>query len=254
MSIIRIERMSQPYTMIANCTLQDKLLSLEAKGLLVYLLSKPDDWRVMSTVLMHEFRIGKTRFYRIMDQLEELGYMTRESGNDHRGYRTVEYVIYETPWNVELVPKTSVPKTASGLSASGLSASGQRETTKNRLNKEQIYTKEELNKVSDFQETDSMRDAKELTLILSEKVKANGFKAVESVKSVKAMERLLRIDGRTYSEVLMVINWCQTDEFWLSNIRSTEKLRDKFDTLLGQMMRGKRGVQKFLSSEEEYKW
>ena len=246
--------MSQPYTMIANCTLQDKTISLDSKGLLIYLLSKPDDWQVMSTVIMHEFRIGRERFYRIVEELEKAGYLTREHSHNEKGHRTVNYVIYETPWNVELTPKAWVGKPNVGQTNVGKPNVGKQSTTKNRINKGMIDTKEAINKVSDFTETDLMRDAKELTSILSEKIKANGFKAIESDKSVKAMERLLRIDGRTYDEVSAVIAWSQTDEFWLSNIRSTEKLRDKFDTLLGQMMRGKRGIQKFLTEEEEYKW
>jgi hypothetical protein len=91
--------------------------------------------------------------------------------------------------------------------------------------------------------------AKDLCSILQNHVVANGFKPfTEGKLSIGAMERLLRIDGRTFEQVKFIIEWCQKDEFWLVNIRSPQKLRDKFDTLLGQSLKGKR-VATFLSSE-----
>ena len=33
----------------------------------------------------------------------------------------------------------------------------------------------------------------------------------------------------------MMIDWCQRDEFWLTNIRSPEKLRKHYDTMYAKM-------------------
>lgn len=52
--------------------------------------------------------------------------------------------------------------------------------------------------------------------------------------------RLMRErDGHSREEIIQVIDWCQADSFWRGNIMSTEKLRDKWDTLVAQMSRSK---------------
>jgi hypothetical protein len=52
------------------------------------------------------------------------------------------------------------------------------------------------------------------------------------------IELLIRIDQRTPEEIRRVIDWCQQPGgFWGPNILSGRKLREKFDTLAGQMLR-----------------
>ena len=55
----------------------------------------------------------------------------------------------------------------------------------------------------------------------------------------KYLDRLNRIDGRSWEEIHQVIRWCQRDSFWLPVILSGANLRKKFPTLLGQMKRPK---------------
>jgi hypothetical protein len=51
--------------------------------------------------------------------------------------------------------------------------------------------------------------------------------------------RLMReADGRTYEEIKRTIDWSQAHSFWCSNILSTKKLREKWDTMHAQMTRG----------------
>jgi hypothetical protein len=49
------------------------------------------------------------------------------------------------------------------------------------------------------------------------------------------IDRLIRIDNREPEEIECVIRWCQADSFWQSNIRSTDKLRRQFATLVDKM-------------------
>ncbi len=52
------------------------------------------------------------------------------------------------------------------------------------------------------------------------------------------IDLLMRIDQRSPDEIRRVIEWCQEPGgFWGPNILSGRKLREKFDTLSGQMMR-----------------
>jgi hypothetical protein len=52
------------------------------------------------------------------------------------------------------------------------------------------------------------------------------------------IDLLVRVDNRTFSEVKDVIDWCQNDSFWKSNILSTEKLRKQFSKLFILMNEG----------------
>lgn len=53
----------------------------------------------------------------------------------------------------------------------------------------------------------------------------------------KDIEKALRIDGRTKESLIECINWIYTDgKFWIPNIMSGKKLRDKFDQMNMQVM------------------
>lgn len=49
------------------------------------------------------------------------------------------------------------------------------------------------------------------------------------------MDLLLRVDGREEQDVAAVIEWCQSDPFWQSNVLSAEKLRKQYDRLFMKM-------------------
>ena len=56
-------------------------------------------------------------------------------------------------------------------------------------------------------------------------------------KWCQTFNRLMRIDGRTPQEIGKVMEWVYQNEFWCTNIRSPNKLREKWDTLWLQMHR-----------------
>lgn len=64
-------------------------------------------------------------------------------------------------------------------------------------------------------------------------IQRNNPKAKEPNLQVwaKHIDLMIRIDNRTVQDIKTVIDYCQNDSFWHSNILSTKKLRDKFDML-----------------------
>ncbi len=75
-----------------------------------------------------------------------------------------------------------------------------------------------------------------LTAYLNEWIGKNGFKPfTEGKLQWRDMDKILRIDKRPPHQVREVIDWCQRDSFWNSNVRSVRKLRQHFDTFLGKM-------------------
>lgn len=55
----------------------------------------------------------------------------------------------------------------------------------------------------------------------------------------KDIEKLHRIDKRTWSEIEAAIDWSQDSDFWQTNILSGKKLREQIDMLESQMKREK---------------
>jgi len=57
----------------------------------------------------------------------------------------------------------------------------------------------------------------------------------------KHADYILRLDKRSYAEVISVVDWCQKDDFWQNNILSTKKLRDQYDQLYMKMSKSNKG-------------
>ena len=87
------------YTVIRNEPLEDRRLSWKARGLLVYLLSKPDDWRVIVTHLVSQSDLdGRAAVTTALEELEQLSYLKRTGLRTDVGkFGGVDYEIYETP-------------------------------------------------------------------------------------------------------------------------------------------------------------
>lgn len=75
-------------------------------------------------------------------------------------------------------------------------------------------------------------DVIELCNLLAELIRANGNKVgTVGVTWWSAADRLMRLDGYTREQIEWVMRWAQADEFWLGNILSMPKFRERFDTL-----------------------
>lgn len=57
----------------------------------------------------------------------------------------------------------------------------------------------------------------------------------------KDINKIVRIDKRTYEQVEWMIHWCQQDDFWKTNILSPAKLRKQFNRLVVQAKQPKKG-------------
>ncbi len=55
------------------------------------------------------------------------------------------------------------------------------------------------------------------------------------------IEKIHRIDNRTYEQIEAMIRWTQQEPFWSQNILSTAKLREKFNDLIPRLKKIKTG-------------
>lgn len=90
----RFDRDRIPYVQIPNEMLADPSLSWKAKGLLCYLLSKPDNWQARNADLLAHATDGKDSMRAALLELEAAGYMAisyEGRSDDGRLTRTIVY-------------------------------------------------------------------------------------------------------------------------------------------------------------------
>lgn len=97
MSIFRVNKNTN-YTVMSNHHLQDRTLSLKAKGLLSYMLSLPDDWDYSLKGLTVGCKDGIDSVRSAVHELETKGYLCRSKVRDPRG-RIIDYnyEVFECP-------------------------------------------------------------------------------------------------------------------------------------------------------------
>jgi len=100
-TIVRREHRSH-FTIVPNAIFADERLSIEAKGVLGYLLSRPHKWRVRLEHVGRTLRIGRKKLQRIFRELIGTGYVTREQQRIVDGHRfgAVDYVVRDVPISV----------------------------------------------------------------------------------------------------------------------------------------------------------
>ncbi|MEZ5901657.1 MAG: hypothetical protein R3D51_19430 [Hyphomicrobiaceae bacterium] len=88
------------FTIVPNAIFVDKRLSIEAKGVLGYLLSRPPNWEVRHGQLQAELGIGRRWLERILNEIIAAGYMERdeEQGRDEcNRFKSYDYVVRDVP-------------------------------------------------------------------------------------------------------------------------------------------------------------
>jgi len=75
--------------------------------------------------------------------------------------------------------------------------------------------------------------------LLADLIADNGSRRPEVTdKWLSDMDKLHRIDERSWEQITKAIQWCQADDFWRGNIMSPAKLRKQYDQLRLAAQRG----------------
>ncbi len=85
------------WTSVSNGLIEDGSISFRARGLLVWLLSKPDGWSVRSDAIAASSTEGRDAVRTALRELEAAGYIKREKARDEAGRWVTFSNIYETP-------------------------------------------------------------------------------------------------------------------------------------------------------------
>lgn len=112
-TIIRAPRRDR-FLVIDQRAIEDERLSWAARGLLGYLLSKPDDWKVLVNDLRKRGDLGRDGIYRLLRELRDTGYLRFVRERDRHGrIRGGFYMIREIADSPHPdLPDTVEPQTA----------------------------------------------------------------------------------------------------------------------------------------------
>ena len=97
--VIRVRKRPNNFVMLDKTFLEDDRLSFKAKGILAYLLSKPDNWKVIVGNLVKFSKDGKSAVYAGLKELKECGYYVKTPIRNEDGTRISrwESTVYEVP-------------------------------------------------------------------------------------------------------------------------------------------------------------
>ncbi len=141
MPILKTLLKEKNFTSFYNSLLQNEILTYEAKGLLVELISRPADWRIYKSQLTRE-HTKETKINRIFKELKQAGYLYIHTERDNKTKQIVDrfWIVSDEPLTKEQFQKSI-----------------------ENLNSGKPYVKETLIKANqDLQNKDSLQN-KELT-------------------------------------------------------------------------------------------
>lgn len=109
----------EKFTQIDNRMINDPGLSAKAKGILLYLLSKPSDWKVYEIDIVNNMKDGRDSIRSGISELIKNGYIEREMASGEKGkFAGYNYNVYEhnseNPCWKTRVGKPDVGKTDNG--------------------------------------------------------------------------------------------------------------------------------------------
>ncbi|EGQ3375399.1 conserved phage C-terminal domain-containing protein [Staphylococcus pseudintermedius] len=129
MATFRVYKESGNFVTVHKDFIHDSNISWKAKGILLYLLSRPDDWQIYETELEQHSTDGLSGLKSGIKELEEIGYIQRNRKRDKSGrLNGYEYLVYEQPHHIRF---SNVGKTVNGKTNNGKTVNGKSHTTNN---------------------------------------------------------------------------------------------------------------------------
>jgi len=127
MATFRVKKESGNFVTIHKDFITDERLSAKAKGILLYLLSRPDDWQIYTEEIKKHMKDGAKSINTGIHELIDCGYIKRSKKRQENGvFNGYEYLVYELP--------TEMPFSENGKSANGKMENRKRHTTNNNSN------------------------------------------------------------------------------------------------------------------------
>lgn len=234
------------FTQVSNTIVEDKKLSFKAKGVFLYMWSKPDGWKFWADDIKKHGTEGKEAIKKAIDELETEGYLVKTrvmQGNlknryDYNLSDEADFLNEELNKISNEVPNVIIPSMddypISVSSADENSAADNPPLSKTNSSN----TKSVADETSAKYSLDGDKEGK----VLSNKLVDNMLKTQPNLKVADKRESFakdfalaIRRDARTYDELNNILDWLSSDgktaDFWSGVILSGRKLREQFDVL-----------------------
>lgn len=186
MSIFRVEKKDN-YVVLDKGFLKDKRLSWQAKGLLAYMLSMPNDWVFRIDDLKNRSTNGRDSTKNIIKELQEHGYIIKEQTREQGKFSNNQYIVLERP----VSPLTENPLTDNPLtekpSTENPSLLNNKEINNNLLSNKEINDDDDIG-------DDNMTHDSAFQLIADKYIQRRGKGLSLSSKDEMAIEKLLQED------------------------------------------------------------
>jgi hypothetical protein len=114
----RRRRLKRNFTVVSNQLLYDDRLGSDEYALMVYLLSRPDNWKLIPRDIAGRMKWGRDKAYNVLKCLMGFGYITRTQERDvwAQSWGEVVYTVYSNADdNPDLAVKTREPLPESPL-------------------------------------------------------------------------------------------------------------------------------------------
>jgi hypothetical protein len=104
MPVIRVKHAKErPYLVVDKRLVCDREISLPARGLLCFMLSKPDDWDFFARQIAYEVGVDRHTIGTLLAELERVGYAERVPQREAGKFRGYDWTILEErkavpPW------------------------------------------------------------------------------------------------------------------------------------------------------------
>lgn len=85
------------YVIVSNKLAQDKTLSAKSRGIALYVLSFPRDWRFTAELLNKDLPEGLRAIKSALKELEERGYLRRKKYRNDKGAWIWEWILMDAP-------------------------------------------------------------------------------------------------------------------------------------------------------------
>jgi len=215
MNLLR-NTLKKQYSQIPNELITDLSISSGELRVLLYLFTKPDDWSVYNKDICNQLGISEQTLTKYWKSLLKSKWLRREISSGSQGKFTGGYIYHIGNFTVSIESTETVKSI---------------EHSNNKpLNKDLTNTN---TKVTPLKIVNYL-----LKKIIENKPNFSyGISTLE--RWTDDIDKAIRIDKRTETELIGAIDWIySTDKgsFWIPNIMSGKKLREKFDTMEAQMM------------------
>jgi len=100
LSIVRVAKRAR-WTSVSRECVNDSRLSYRARGVLVYLLDKPDDWTADADSIAKEGKEGRDAIRAALKELTAAGYLIRKQYRTEGGTWATEQTLYEQPQDMD---------------------------------------------------------------------------------------------------------------------------------------------------------